>query len=113
MESKLADLNEQRVGLETRWQNEKKFISQLKELTEWSTVVASLTKRPGSGILRRRRSCSSVIPACEQRIAKFENELKQIKGGLAPQTGSGRRGRGGDRQLVDRRSGFRNARRGA
>lgn len=83
VESKLADLNEQRVGLETRWQNEKKFIGQLKELTEeLEHRRRELEEATRQGSLEKAAELRySVLPACEQRIAKFEQELKEIQSG--------------------------------
>ncbi|QDU59185.1 Chaperonin protein ClpB [Planctomycetes bacterium Pan216] len=82
VEKRLAELAEQRTGLETRWQNEKQHITALKEETEQlEEAKVELERVQREGNLEKAAEIRySRIPALEQQLKESEAKLKEIQG---------------------------------
>ena len=81
VETKLAELGEQRTVLEARWQNEKTMIASLKETTEGiEHTKADLETVQREGNLERAAELRySVIPGLEKESAEAEERLKEVQ----------------------------------
>jgi ATP-dependent Clp protease ATP-binding subunit ClpB len=80
LEGKLADLNEERTALETRWQNEKKVITELKTKSEkLEKAKSALEQATRSGNLEKAAELRySVLPQLEGDINQFRKRLEEV-----------------------------------
>lgn len=81
VEKKLAELNEDRTAIETRWRNEKELITALKQRTEqMEQLKQALETRQREGKLQEAAELRyRDIPALERQITEAENRLKEVQ----------------------------------